>query len=237
MKKMTLATLGLVSMIGLGLAGTAQAAESHTEGIVSFDVDWTIQPPIKTEGIENPNPDSKAGNDDLSVIYAMDFDFGNHNYDGQEIPSIDVKAGTYTPKATPEAPIKDALGISVGNSGNTAKWYLYANAAEFKGNGKTVNGLRMTLHDISARQVVGTQATTIPNATVELDPSNKLIASYNNNTTDPEMTITNIAFGDYTTGDTYGGVTLNIPAGRAIENGVTYTSDITWTLAVDPIAP
>lgn len=239
MKKMTLATAGLVSLIGLGLAGTAQAADSsNTQGHVSFDVNWSIEPPIKTDSIENPNGSSAAGDNDLAVIYAMDFDFGSHSYDGQELTDLPVAVGSYAPTATPDAPIKDALGISIGNSGNTTKWYLYANASEFKGNGKTVNGLRMTLHDITARQVVGTQTPTIPSAaSLELDPSDKLVASYENNSAEPEMTITNFAFGTYTSGDTYDGVTLDVPAGKAIENGVTYISDITWTLAVDPIQP
>lgn len=272
---MTLATFGLVSLIGLGLAGSAQAADPaaapETKGTVTFDVDWSIQPPIQTDNIENPNPSSEDGDKDLSVIYAMDFDFGRHNYNGQELPALPVKLGSYKIPAVPADPetetpgveekkISDVLGISIGNSGNTPRWNLYVRASEFKNSKdetKIVKGLRMTLHDITARQVVGTIAPTIPSPTsLEIDGTNKPVASYENNSADPEMTITNFAFGKYPikkdsdgnpildgngkeipddTATTYNGVTLKVPNGRAIENDETYTSDITWTLAVDSI--
>lgn len=262
MKTTKLAAVGIIGLTAFGLATTtAQAATTTSIGDVTFNtnLDSLVQPPIKTTEIENPgNGSGNEGADaDLYISYVTDFNFGQVDYNLQQVGSVtgDVyTAGTFaapgvyqpvTPEGQPKPDtiIKDALGISIVNTNAIKGWSLKASATKFANGTDTINGMVMTIPTIASRQVVGdeTAVTVTPKTPVQLlqdgagEGVDADIATYTNNVTDPVMSVTNLAFGSYTdpaqgAEETYNGVGLYIPANRTVKDDVTYTSNITWTL-------
>lgn len=196
MKTRKLVALGFISAVALGMAAqTVHAAggSQTTTGEVDFTLETPVQPPVGPGPIDPPGP-GPAGDEDLRIVYAMDFDFSTQNYDSTTAKTVYAQDYEYTQKFLDEEgnPVlvpgedgetmvpktekyKGPLGISIANSSSITYWKLQVKADAFKKvvgegqTGKTLdNGMFMTLNNVKVNTVVGQAAeATLMHSTTE----------------------------------------------------------------------
>lgn len=189
MKAKQLVALGLVSMAACSVvAQTAYAAggTQDTHGEVDFTLDTPVQPPVGPGPIVPPGP-GPAGDEDLRIVYAMDFEFGTQNYDSSSSKTVYANEYEFTQKFLDDEgnPVlvpgedegmvpktetyKGPLGVSISNSSNIAGWKLQVNAGPFTqvgGSAKVLDsGMFMTLNNVHVNTVVGQNAQVASGAT------------------------------------------------------------------------
>lgn len=233
MKTTQLVALGLAGLATVALASqTADAYESPmTEtkrGTVNFNVDFTVEPPGESTDASIVPPTPGPGDEDLKLIYALDFDFGDQEYNQS---AVTYNANPHNFPTAGGGSIKAPLGASVGNSSEVGEWKLTLTAGQFvsqDGKNTTMDaGMQMKLNDVSTRAVVGTQATAAISSS-NLVPGNAVtLGTYTGSTSSTN----NFSFGTSASvnAGTYNGVQLEMPAGLDIK-GTSYDAPLVWTL-------
>lgn len=244
-------TLGVLTA---GATATKAATDDEqaqtTEATVSFTVSYPVV--ATDEGatgadnvkiVENPMGSTGTINNDLDIMYVTNFDFGTINYRGFA-QRKDASPQTFKVKENAEATTTNdlvaPLGLEIVNSGNTSKYKLSVVATPFRAGEAVARGLTIQLPSIrnintglGSNLIQPVSATPETPVNIPTDGETSVdIASYTNNTTNPELGVNVLAFGEMESGTYKNGVRLDIPTATSILT-TNYVSNLTWTVAVD----
>lgn len=243
-------TLGVLTA---GATATKAADETGQAQTTKATVSFTVSYPVVAtdndatgaddkETVQNPMGSTGTINKDLDIMYVTNFDFGTINYRGfAQKKAAAPEEFDVTPKEGEAYKLTAPLGLEIVNSGNTSKYKLSVVATPFRAGEAVARGLTIQLPSIhNINTGLGSNliqpVTATPDAPVNIPTDGETsvdIATYTNNTTEPELGVNVLAFGEVTGTDTYtDGVKLDIPKATSILTA-NYISELTWTVAVD----
>lgn len=244
MKKYSFLALGLIATSVLG--GTVAHADTGTSstGKVNVSEVSTINPgnpdPEDPDGeIVDPEiPDPEGSR--FKVLYASNWNFGEVEATAREQV---VRAHTLdVTTSTSEEPVKRVPWVTtydMRNSSDRTAWNLQATATPLEdGNGHILRGAEITLSNLN--YVAGSErAPEAKLGKIILGQSAQTLASASifsgEGTQDTGVGSWSLALGYRMEDDLYtDGVELLIPSNIVINEGVEYTSTITWDLAITP---
>lgn len=217
MKQNKWIAMGLISFTGLCLTAQNTLAASDTvdtTGNVNFTVQSITEPPVGPGPVDPPGPGGTG--DDLRIVYAMNFDFGNQEYSGSQAKTVFAKPGdfkqwelddngdiVYDEQGKPV--ITDTftgpLGVSISNTNEIADWKLQVTAGQFKQtddqgevlpSGKTLDsGMQMSLNQLFINTIVGDAAATAAEDLTLVPGAAAEVSNY----TGTKTSLNNIVFG------------------------------------------
>lgn len=258
MKKTTIITLtSIVGLASLILGGeniqalaknsgdseaTVTLKKKTSEGGGGEVVDPTD--PETTDPIIPPTDKPEIGDENASIVYYPDFDFGEHTYQLTKSATYDAIAPVFDTESGASKPMPNFL--QVNNSPEIKSWKVSVKSSEFKPMGSstgTLSGAEIQLKDVKVITSVGNEAKTSADK-YTLTPGNSVtLGTYTKPEDDTHVgvNINSVIFGDVseiTKGEedesgepvNYNpGVQLTIPSGLSIKNTM-YTADLEWTL-------
>lgn len=218
MKKNKWLSIGLMSFAGLFLTAQSVLAADDTvktKGDVNFTVKTVTEPPVGPGPVDPPGPGGDG--EDLRIVYAMNFDFGNQDYSGSQSKTVFAEPGTFKQWELDEngevvldglgqPVIKDTytgpLGVSISNTNDIAAWNLAVTAGQFKQtasdgspmpSGKTLDsGMQISLNKMFVNSIVGDAATVASEDATLIPGASTPISAY---TTGTKTSLNNIVFG------------------------------------------
>lgn len=245
MKKSNILVVGLIatSLLG-GISANADTGTSST-GKVSVSEVTTIDP-------ENPDPEEPGGeiidpeitNPDGSrfkVIFAADWEFGEVEATAREqiVKAKTLEVETTTSDGLLVRRVPWVTTYDMRNSSERTDWNLEVTATPLEdGSGHVLRGAAITLSNLNYAGETE-RAPEAKTGRITLGESAQTLASASifsgEGTQDTGVGSWSLALGHRTDDEMHtDGVELVIPSNTVINEGVEYTSLITWNLAVTP---
>lgn len=244
MKKISFLAIGVVatSMLGSTLAhadtGTSSTGKVHVSEVTTIDPENPDPEEPGGEIIDPEIPD--PGGSRFKVLFAADWEFGEVEATPQEqivrAQTLDVTTST-SPELVKRVPWVTTYDMR--NSAERTAWNLEATATPLEdGSGHVLRGAAITLSNLNYA-TVSERAPEAKTGRITLGETPQPLASASiftgEGTQDTGVGSWALALGHKTNDEMYtDGVELVIPSNIVINEGVEYTSTITWNLAITP---